>query len=254
MAATDGFTLTRADDTGLSAWQRAVVALHDRYQLEVVEDMNICPFARRSRETGKVARWMLWLSREAAHAELASAAVEALRSAGPDLEIALLTFVAPPGHALRHRAEFEALHHAFRSGMDDDATLPFYTAAFHPDPGAGRPDEERPRNTPDGLVMRIRCTPDPLIQCVHSGVLQRVRLEHQRHAKQRMRAQLEAEGAEPQLLKMLDQAIATDATLPNDLAEQNFRKWGQGDGRRQLDALLDELAAGRAELDRERPE
>ena len=33
-----------------------IQALHDRYLLEVVEDLGLCPFARRCREQGRVAR------------------------------------------------------------------------------------------------------------------------------------------------------------------------------------------------------
>ena len=81
-----------------------IQALHDRYLLEVVEDLGLCPFARRCREQGRVARPLFYAPEDpagdAALPAQAASEVAALSAAQPTLEVVLLTFVLP--HAPNH--------------------------------------------------------------------------------------------------------------------------------------------------------
>jgi hypothetical protein len=225
------------------AWppdEAVIQAIHDRYQREIVEELGLCPFARRSRELGRVHRpvFVATRSRDPDPREVAEALAE-LVDARRDAEIVLLTFPIPPGHGWWAPAAFEGFLVRLRDAW---AAVPppreFYMVSFHPRldvPG------DRPL-TPDSLVSLLRRSPDPVIQCVDAELLDRVRRQAQATARERMLRELEAR--DPALAAMFARSIAPDPELSSDIARQNFQAHGDVVGREALDraitALLDD--------------
>ena len=84
-------------------------------QREAVEGMNLCPFARRSREQGRVHRPLLYAS-EPAPADAAARALRDISREHPDVEVVLLTFVLPraPDHPWHDVDAFEEVVKAVR--------------------------------------------------------------------------------------------------------------------------------------------
>lgn len=221
--------------------EAVIQAIHDRYQREIVEGLGLCPFARRSRELGRVHRPLFVVEHEAepspTHvAESLATLVEAEREA----EIVLLTFPIPPAHSWWAPAVFEKFLLALREAW---AARPppreFYMVSFHP-----RLEAPRDRSlTPDSLVSLLRRSPDPVIQCVDAEVLARVRRQAQQNARERMMRELEAK--DPALAKMFARSVAPDPELSSDIARQNFSTHGGPEGRAALERAIVELLAER---------
>lgn len=222
-----------------------VQALHDRYLAEVVEDLGLCPFARRCREQGRVAR-PLFYSDDAEPGTVALRLAE-LGRARPDVEVVLLTFVLPraPTHPWHDVDAFEELVRAVRDAYEalPATELRFYMVGFHP--GLQGPDPRRPL-TPDGLVPRLRRTPDPVIQCIRADLLDQVRRQAQVAANARFLEEMSRLGPEYRALAMT--AIQSDPELSADIARHNFASVGAGAGRETLERRIAELLAARAEI------
>ena len=140
---------------GQVAQAQAALARNDRYILEFVEALNLCPYAKRCRETGKLHRQVVFGRLDEALA--AAAAVEGLPA--DSVEVALLIL---PGFTGGARA-FDDLCHGVRDALRD-----FFCVAFHPELPEDLADEHR-------AVAFIRRTPDPTLQLVRASVLQAVR-------------------------------------------------------------------------------
>ncbi len=143
---------------------RETERLYHRYQLEVVEACNLCPWAARARLAGKIATRVV-LEAEPTRASLL-ALVDELE-ADSRVEVALLIL---PRLDLGPRP-FDSF--VARLGDDDAArrplgTIPFMFAAFHPEALADVNDAER-------LIPFLRRTPDPTIQLVRSSAIDAVR-------------------------------------------------------------------------------
>lgn len=135
----------------------AALARNDRYVREFVEALNLCPYAKRCRETGKLHRRVLLETAGAA------AAVAELESVPPEsVEVALLIFPRFDGGA---RA-FEAFRNQVREQMSREP--PFFCVAFHPELPMDLADAHR-------AVHFIRRSPDPTLQLVRASVLREVR-------------------------------------------------------------------------------
>ena len=233
--------------------ESAVQAIHDRYQREVIEALGLCPFARRSRELGRVHRPVFMVDSE--HALDPREVVERLATlieTHQDAEIVLLTFPLPPEHAWYEVARFERFlvelrevwqarfdssgrpRASERSGLRD-----FYMVAFHP---RLSPTSDRSL-TADSLVPLLRRSPDPVIQCVDAGVLDRVRKQAQETSRERMLRDLEAR--DPALAQLFARSISPDPELSGDIARQNFETLGDPDGLARLDAKIAELHRAR---------
>lgn len=223
--------------------EAVVQAVHDRYQREIVEGLNLCPFARRSREQGRVHRpvFMVEAGREPGPEQVAAALGE-LVGADAEAEIILLTFPTPPGHAWSAADRFEEFLAELRRAW---AALPppreFYMVSFHP---RLRVPEDRPL-TADSLVSLIRRSPDPVVQCVDAELLDRVRRQAQVQARERMLRDLEAK--DPALAALFARSIQPDPELSSDIARQNFDSVGAGPGRERLDAKIAALLRARDE-------
>jgi len=227
-----------------------IQALHDRYLLEVVEDLGLCPFARRCREQGRVARPLFYADDDAAAAaalpDRAAARVAALSAAQPSLEVVLLTFVLPraPDHPWRDVDAFEGLVRAVRDSYEArrPAGPRYYMVGFHP---GLRAPETRRAPTADGLVPLLRRTPDPVIQCIRADLLDQIRRQAQAAANARFMAEMARLG--PEYAALASQAIQSDPELSADIARHNFAAVGAGPGREALERRIQAILAARAE-------
>lgn len=227
-----------------------IQALHDRYLLEVVEDLGLCPFARRCREQGRVARPLFYAPEDpdgdAALPAAAAAEVAALSAARPTLEVVLLTFVLPraPGHPWHDVDAFEGLVRAVRDNYEarTPAGPRYYMVGFHP--GLRGPDSRR-KPTADGLVPLLRRTPDPVIQCIRADLLDHIRRQAQAAANARFIAEMTKLG--PEYAALASQAIQSDPELSADIARHNFDQVGAGPGRETLELRIQAILAARAQ-------
>jgi len=149
------------DETTLS---REAVRLYRRYQTEIVEALNLCPWAERARLEGRVRETVLFCA--GLDEEPALEAIDALAK-DPSVEIGLLLF---PNLA----AGFGEFERFVSTLVTKDAArrelgaAPFALAAFHPGARADLSDPER-------AIPFLRRTPDPTIQLVRCEALDRVR-------------------------------------------------------------------------------
>ena len=217
----------------------AVESIHGRYQREIVESLNVCPFARKSRELGRVHRPVYFGAEHPAPATVA-ADLLALDRAHPDAEIVLLTFPCGGSHPWSRPANFEAFLSELRTAWADlHPPRAWYMVAFHPN---HRRSDGRAR-TQDNLVPDLRRSPDPVIQCVNAEVLDQVRREAQRVAHERMRKELEA--THPELVELFARSVQPDPELSADIARANFENLGDDGGFARLGLALADIHAAR---------
>ena len=137
--------------------EAAALARNDRYLREFVEALELCPFARRCRETGRLARRVL---RGEQPAEATAAVVRELEATREDeVEVALLIF---PEITSGVKA-FDRFRDEVRGWLRR-----FYCVAFHPDLPMDLSDANR-------AVAFLRRSPDPTLQLVRISTLDRVR-------------------------------------------------------------------------------
>ena len=137
--------------------EAGALARNDRYLREFVEALELCPFARKCRETGRLARRVL---RGGRPAEATAAAVRDLEATAEEqVEVALLIY---PEFAGDVRA-FEQ----FRDEVRRSLRL-FYCVAFHPALPMDLSDANR-------AVSFLRRSPDPTLQLVRVATLDRIR-------------------------------------------------------------------------------
>jgi hypothetical protein len=148
----------------------AALARNDRYVREFVEAFNLCPYAKRTRETGRLQRIVV-LDEDGAALEALARAIEELEALPPEtLDVALVIFPALPQGKEAAQA-FEQLVAAARERMQSrhpGGDTPFYCVPFHPDFAEDLGDEHR-------AVRFIRRSPDPTVQFVRASVLRAVR-------------------------------------------------------------------------------
>ena len=234
----------------------AIDALHARYVHEVVEDLSLCPFARKCREQGRLQR-PTFLG-PASPQEAARRLLDCVQD-HPDVEVVLLTFITrgavpgtPPAPDASERAfaDHERFDEFVKEVRDVYTGFPrvparFYMVAFHP--AYVRADTRRPL-TPDSLVPLLRRTPDPVIQCIRADLLDHIRRQAQTAAEARFRDEMARLG--PEFLILAERAIQADPELSQDIARHNFDSVGAGAGRARLEAIIAEILAARAALER----
>ncbi len=214
--------------------------MHDRYLLEVVEGLGLCPFARRSREQGHVHRPLVYA--DAPTPEFAARRLREVLVPDPDAEIVLLTFVGsttvePPWARPR---DFDDFVKKVRAAYGETEPL-FFMVGFHPCSGQVDPGEDPPPLTRDSLVPQLRRTPDPVIQCVRAEVLQQARVTAQRAALARMIEK----ATDPKMRAILEHSIMPDSVLSADIAQYNYDAVGTGDGREALEATIADIQRDR---------
>lgn len=221
----------------------AVQAVHERYQREAVEDLGLCPFARRCREQGRVHRPLIYAT-ETEPAEAGARALTEVSRRHADAEVVLLTFVLPrdAGHPWHDVDAFEEVVKAVREAYGE-ARPRYYMVGFHPRPRPGSPTR---KPTPEALVPLLRRSPDPVIQCIRADLLDDLRRQAQVAADARFMAEMAKLGPAFKLLAM--QAIQSDPELSADIARHNFASVGTGDGRATLERVIAEILAAREQL------
>lgn len=145
----------------------AVLGRSDRYLREVVEEHNLCPYARPSRENGMI-RTQLLRGTDVA-AALVTAMAELQRTDPSQFEAALLVAPDYPGTA----AEWERLSRdatdQVAANLHAEGLEPsMYAVAFHPDLAYAT-------DSPEKLVGLLRHTPDPTVQLVRRSLVDRIR-------------------------------------------------------------------------------
>lgn len=149
-----------ADDDALV---REALRVYRRYSTEVVEGLNLCPWAERARRDGHVRERVLLSEGNSFDDSLAALSELAADEA---VEIGLLIYPRISCGRLAFDRFVADLRRADEA-RHEVGKIPFATAAFHPD--AEHDDE------PERLIPYLRRTPDPTIQCVRTSVLDRVR-------------------------------------------------------------------------------
>jgi hypothetical protein len=223
-------------ETALAEVQR----VHGRYLREVVEALNVCPFARRSREQGRVHRPVYFSHEGAPRAERVADDLARLVREHEDAEIILLTFPTGSEHPFWATERFEDFLSELREAWQGEASRPpWYMVSFHPRFGV----HDESRLTRDALVPLLRRSPDPVIQCVNARTLDRVRREAQEVAHRRMVEHLKA--TNPELVSLFERSVPTDHELSADVAQHNFDHYAHGEGRARLEAVLNDIQADR---------
>src|SRR5438105_6335388 len=144
----------RAEDPGPAA-----LARNDRYLREFVEALNLCPFAKRCREQGRLVRRVILDDYLLPALLRAAAEIETLPE--KQCEVALLV---APGFADGPAAFLELCAEVRRHLRQ------FHCVAFHPGLKADFATENR-------AVLFLRRAPDPTLQLVRIATLERVRGE-----------------------------------------------------------------------------
>lgn len=226
--------------TILDAAEQEVLRVHARYQVEVVEALNVCPFARRSREQGRVHRPVYFSHEGTPTPKRVADDLAALVANHPDAEIVLLTFPTGEAQPFWSTESFESFLAELREAWTSvDGRPPWYMVSFHPRFGV----HDESRLTRDALVPLLRRSPDPVIQCVNARTLDRVRREAQEVAHRRMVEHLKKH--QPELVSLFERSVPTDHELSADVARHNFDHYAKGEGRQRLEAVLDDIQADR---------
>jgi hypothetical protein len=152
-----------SDREALPLFAREALERNDRYLLEFVESLNLCPYAKTCRETGKLHREVLALTEPLVPEVLER--IRAIEARPPDsIEVALLLmpnlFIEP-----KPLERFVvSVRNAYEAGRDYKNPVPFFMVAFHPDLPQDLLNADR-------AVTFIRRSPDPTIQLVRASVL-----------------------------------------------------------------------------------
>jgi hypothetical protein len=145
-------------------WAEQTVRLYRRYEREIVEACDLCPWALRVRQDGRVRELVLLQEGD----DLLAPSLEAIHAfAAEDIDVALLLY---PRIGLG-RAAFDSFAGRVRDADVSRQSLghvPFVFAVFHPD---ANPDTKEPER----LIPFLRRTPDATIQLLRSSVVDRVR-------------------------------------------------------------------------------
>lgn len=221
-----------------------VEALHDRYLREVVVGRNVCPFAQRSMDHGRVTR-LWWTEPSVEHnlTDIGERFATAVHES--ELEILLLSFVLPPDDPHQDPKAFERWHKDFRAQLaEQKLDQDWYSVCFHPSAGS----LENSRATPSSFVQLLRRTPDPVIQCVRVSTLETVRAKAQAAAQQELIETLRAK--DPALALVAQSCVMTDSQLSDSIARKNHEAWAQDPGWSQLRATLASILEEREALNR----
>ncbi len=222
-------------------------AVHTRYLVEVVEELGLCPFARRCRLQGRLERPLIEMPRGEPDPEVVARTLAGVEQTNPEVEIVLLTFVAPRQNpTFAAPAAFEewvkVLRAAYEKVHKQISSLRYYMVGFHP---KNRQAPNRPL-TRDSLVPLLRRTPDPVIQCIRADLLDDIRRQAQVAAQEKFRE--EVAKLAPELQAVLAHAVSTDSELSSEIADNNFARVGSGAGWVTLEQRIRDILKAREGL------
>ncbi len=144
-------------------WVEEATRLYRRYEHELVEAHDLCPWAARVRRDGRLLEQVM-LQRDDVDIEPSLAVIDAM----PD-ETDLALFIYPRFAEPRQSFErFAARVRDASAARSAPRPATFFFVVFHPEAHANVEEPER-------LVPFLRRTPDATIQVVRSAVLDRVR-------------------------------------------------------------------------------
>ena len=195
--------------------ESAALARNDRYLREFVEALELCPFARKCRETGRLDRRVF---RGGRTTEATLEAISELeRTTEDQVEVALLLY-----------PEFTAGLRAFEEFRDEvrSSLRLFYCVAFHPDLPMDLSDANR-------AVSFLRRSPDPTLQLVRIATLERVR-----SGRPAGTFYLDSTQISPAELSALHRSVS----VSDQIVEANLRTLRQHDPA-ELERLLERLRA-----------
>jgi hypothetical protein len=149
---------------------QAALSRNDRYLQEFIEALAICPYARSCRETGRLHREVR-LSSEPDADQMAAHILALQDVLSSDIEVGLIIL---PHFTLSSR-DFERfvsqVQRTYQQGQQAKGlSVAFFVVAFHPD----LPMLVHNQNV---AVRFMRRSPDPTIQLVRPGAIERVRGE-----------------------------------------------------------------------------
>jgi hypothetical protein len=144
-------------------WTTETMRLYRRYEREIVDAYELCPWAAQVRRDARVRERVL-LQEDILAPQPSLVAIDSL---GADVDIALLIY---PRLGVG-RTVFEQFASRVRDAdvaRHPLGAAPFVFAVFHPEAVPDLDDAER-------LIPFLRRTPDPTIQLLRSSVLERIR-------------------------------------------------------------------------------
>lgn len=207
--------------------RREAVRVYERYATEVVETFQLCPWARRARQDGRV-RTCVVTDPEPPVEHLLDRMDEIFADARIEVALILLPRVPWDRNDFRRFASaVRAAHEARHAASRVPGPPPLAMAAFHPD---AQPDLDSAAR----LVAFLRRTPDPTIQIVRQAALAGVRGS-------------ETSGAVYAPRAVLDFAmLASERPLPlaDRVAEANLATTTRV-GVARIEAILDDIRADR---------
>jgi hypothetical protein len=137
-------------------FEREVLRIHERFLVEVIEKLHLCPWAEGTRRSNALRRAVV----------LAQDPVDEILSWGDEVLVGILiwpTFFDGPAELEQLLARVRREEEARRGGRS-----PFVTALFHPQLAYST-------DTPDQLVPLFRRSPDPSVQFIRHAALEAVR-------------------------------------------------------------------------------
>ncbi len=214
----------------------AVLARSDRYLREVVEEHNLCPYARPARENGMI-RTQLLRGPDVAAALLA--AIDGLQRADPSqFDAALVVAPEYPGTAMQWERLTRDANEQVAAALQRHGLEPsMYSVAFHPGLTFGTESAER-------LVGLLRHTPDPTVQLVRRTLVDRIR------GTRGEACYLDVSELEtPEQALAALEAMHSGISVAQQIARANFATWKRLAGN--LERTLAELHAHRRQVEGE---
>jgi hypothetical protein len=142
------------------------IRLHHRYLVEIVEELGLCPWARRCRIEGRL---RAHATGETEPEAAALAATEFLAELGRDADVEVAFLIFPCLEIGRREfASVGARVNELQAARHPPGAIPFMLAAFHPDAPVDT-------NSPERFIPYLRRTPDPCLQIVRATALDSVR-------------------------------------------------------------------------------
>ena len=150
-----------SDDEALAA---EAIRLHERYTIEVIERFNLCPWAKGARLGGEVERFVLPQADLAAEPTLDLISRLESRASPPPIVIAIFPrLVVTPRAFDELGSRIKAADQARHGGKPT-----YVSATFHP-------DYRLDTRSASAMVPFFRRSPDPSLQIVHFGTVEKAR-------------------------------------------------------------------------------
>jgi hypothetical protein len=152
------------NDRARVQWEAETLRLYRRYEQEIVDACELCPWSVRVRREARVAERVL-LQEDCEDLSPSLAAIEELLHVGAHVGLLIYPRLRFPRNPFE---QFAAALNKAEVARRNVGEAPFVFAVFHPE---AMPDLAEPER----LIPFLRRTPDPTIQLLRSSVLDKVR-------------------------------------------------------------------------------